>query len=142
MLTARTLLVGFGVALVLIVLLPSDNHQALGLLPKLARWAASFGVPYRFAFHGIEFSANIAMFVPFGVLVPLAIGSLRVGVLVVTVCAGFALSACIEIAQKFIPGRVSDPRDLLANTLGALLGVLLLLGYWRLRRRAAHNQPA
>jgi len=31
----------------------------------------------------------------------------------------------IETVQKAIPGRVSDDRDIAANTLGAVIGVLL-----------------
>ncbi|MBN9612937.1 MAG: VanZ family protein, partial [Actinobacteria bacterium] len=78
---------------------------------------------YRF----IEFAANIVLFVPVGVLVPLAIGSLRPRVLLLAVLVGFAVSFGIEFAQTAIPGRVSDPRDVLSNTLGAAAGVVLLL---------------
>ena len=37
----------------------------------------------------------------------------------------FLLTAFIETAQRGIPGRVSDPRDVLANTLGGIAGVVL-----------------
>jgi VanZ family protein len=38
-----------------------------------------------------------------------------------------ALTVGIESAQLGIPGRVPDERDLLANTVGGVLGVLVAL---------------
>jgi glycopeptide antibiotics resistance protein len=68
------------------------------------------------------------MFVPFGVLV---------GLLLVrrwlVVALGCALSVAIETSQAlFLPTRVADPRDVVMNTLGAALGVLLV-SWWRRR---------
>ncbi len=40
---------------------------------------------------------------------------------------GFALSLLLELAQAYLPGRVSSPVDLLANTLGAVAGAALSL---------------
>jgi len=40
-----------------------------------------------------------------------------------TICV--ALSAIAEFLQRFIPGRVSSPQDLLLNCLGALFAFLL-----------------
>ncbi len=37
------------------------------------------------------------------------------------------LSSGIEFTQLYIPGRVSDVRDLASNSLGALIGVLVAL---------------
>lgn len=68
-----------------------------------------------------EFVANVVLFVPWGALALLALGARRW--MLVAVGAG-ALTLAIEIAQ--IPlARISDPRDLLANALGALLGIVL-----------------
>ena len=39
--------------------------------------------------------------------------------------ASFAMTTFIEIAQRSIPGRVPDERDLMANGLGAVIGVLI-----------------
>ena len=36
-----------------------------------------------------------------------------------------ALTCAIEFTQLFLPGRFSDVRDILANSLGALLGVIV-----------------
>jgi glycopeptide antibiotics resistance protein len=40
--------------------------------------------------------------------------------------AGFGFSAAIELAQHLIPGRVSDPGDVLMNGSGALIGAALV----------------
>ena len=41
---------------------------------------------------------------------------------------GLATSAAIELAQAaFLDTRVADPRDLVSNTLGAVVGMLLML---------------
>lgn len=84
------------------------------------------------SFDRFEFSANIAMFAPLGLLLTLWWGRRRgwYGVL-----AGLAVSVTIEVAQRGIPGRVSDPRDIASNTLGALLGVVAGLVAWRLQER-------
>lgn len=70
----------------------------------------------------LEFLANIALFVPVGMFLLLLFGT-RLWWVALT--ASFAMTAFIEFAQRSIPGRVPDERDLLANGLGALIGVLI-----------------
>lgn len=72
----------------------------------------------------IEFAANVAMFVPIGVLLLLLMGRRQWWIAMLT---GALLSLAIEIAQIFIPGRVSDVRDLESNSLGTVIGVLAAL---------------
>lgn len=84
----------------------------------------------------VEFLANIGLFVPVGVFMMLLFGS-RLWWL--AVAGSVALTAAIETAQRSIPGRVSDPRDLVANSAGAGVGivvalVLMLPGTLRRRR--------
>ena len=45
----------------------------------------------------------------------------------VAVAGSVALTVAIETAQRSIPGRVSDPRDVVANSAGAVIGVALAL---------------
>lgn len=71
-----------------------------------------------------EFLANIAMFVPIGMFLLLLFGA---GGWWLAGIGSFALTAMIEIAQQQIPGRVSDERDLVANTLGGLIGIVIAL---------------
>jgi VanZ family protein len=68
-----------------------------------------------------EFVANILLFVPLGLLLRLA--APRGGWVGATVI-GAVVSVAIEVLQVWTP-RVSDPRDIVANTLGALAGALL-----------------
>jgi glycopeptide antibiotics resistance protein len=68
-----------------------------------------------------EFIANILLFVPLGLL--LRLGIPRTGWLG-TVLVGASVSGAIEVLQMWSP-RVSDPRDVVANTLGGLIGALL-----------------
>lgn len=77
-----------------------------------------------------EFAANVAMFVPVGVLFAMLAGPRRWPLAVVG--AG-AVSLAIELAQIPIADRISDPRDLLANTGGAAIGVALAGVGWLVR---------
>ena len=85
----------------------------------------------------VEFAANVAMFVPIGVLLLLLAGRRWWWM---AALAGVLLSTSIEYAQLFVPGRVSDVRDLVSNSIGTFAGVLVaLLLTWpeTVRRRAA-----
>jgi glycopeptide antibiotics resistance protein len=88
-------------------------------------------------YNTLEFGMNVLMFVPIGLFFLLLFGR-RLWWL--SVLFGVALTIGIESAQQFMPTRVSDARDILANSSGALLGVLvgLVLTYGKARRiRAA-----
>ena len=95
----------------------------------------------------LEFLANIALFVPVGMFLMLLFGT---RLWWVALAASFAMTTAIEVAQRSIPGRVPDERDLIANGLGAIIGVLIALvltapaALRRRRRRrakAAHAEP-
>ena len=79
-----------------------------------------------------EFSANVLLFVPMGVLFVLLLGAWRWWL---AVAIGVVATLVIEFVQLFLPERVSDPRDLLANTLGTVLGVALVALVRRRRSR-------
>ncbi|MFT4262894.1 MAG: VanZ family protein [Nocardioides sp.] len=72
----------------------------------------------------LEFLANIGLFVPIGMFLLLLFGA---GGWWAAALASFAMTAGIEYAQHYIPGRVPDDRDLVANGAGALLGILVAL---------------
>lgn len=95
----------------------------------------------------LEFLANIALFVPIGVFLLLLFGA---GGWWVAAIGSFAMTAFIETVQQQIPGRVSDDRDLVANTIGALIGIAIALVLTmpatlrrrrRRRRERARAQP-
>jgi glycopeptide antibiotics resistance protein len=72
----------------------------------------------------LEFLANIALFVPIGVFLLLLFGA---GGWWLAAIGSFAMTAVIETLQRQIPGRVSDDRDVLANGIGALIGIAIAL---------------
>lgn len=72
----------------------------------------------------LEFLANIGLFVPVGVFFLLLFGA---GGWWLAGIASFGMTVVIETVQQQIPGRVSDERDLVANTLGALIGIAIAL---------------
>ncbi|MBX9718279.1 MAG: VanZ family protein [Microbacteriaceae bacterium] len=67
----------------------------------------------------IEIIFNIALFVPIGYFAA-TLGRSRVVLL-----APFALTTAIELAQLVLPDRASDPRDLVANSVGAVIGMVI-----------------
>lgn len=72
----------------------------------------------------LEFLANIGLFVPIGMFLLLFFGA---GGWWLAGLGSFATTALIETLQRQIPGRVPDERDLLANTIGGLIGVAVAL---------------
>lgn len=91
-----------------------------------------------------EFGLNIAMFVPIGMFLLLLFGA---GLWWLAGIMSFAMTAAIEFAQHYVPGRVPDDRDLVANTVGALIGIVVALVLTlpatlrRRRRRATATAP-
>lgn len=90
----------------------------------------------------LEFLANVGLFVPVGMFFLLLFGA---GGWWMAVAGSVAITSFIETLQYQIPGRVPDDRDIVANTLGALIGVVLALlltlpaTLRRSRRRAAER---
>jgi VanZ family protein len=76
-----------------------------------------------------DIAINILGFMPFGFIVychrRLARPDGRVRNVVWAVCAGATISLAIELTQVWLPNRSSSATDLLCNTLGTFLGVLL-----------------
>jgi glycopeptide antibiotics resistance protein len=66
---------------------------------------------------------NLFMLTPFVYLAKLVLPQVKLTKLFL---CGVVLSLTIEIFQIFIPGRVSDPIDFLANSAGILLGIFLV----------------
>lgn len=83
-----------------------------------------------------EFAGNIALFVPWGILALVVIGERRWWL---AAGLGVALTLAIELAQIPLP-RISDPRDLVANTLGVLVGIGIASAVRRARTMPATVQ--
>ena len=92
---------------------PVEGYDVLSLSTWLSAGTWSTGRPQ-------EFLANILMFVPLGMLVRLGVPRLT---WVFAALVGAAVSVAIEVLQVGSV-RVSDPRDLVANTLGAVVGAV------------------
>lgn len=87
----------------------------------------------------LEFIANVAMFLPLGLFLVLLLGR-RLWWLCILFSIGLTL--VLEFAQQFLPSRVSDPRDLVANSIGATLGVLIALAVTAAKARRIRNERA
>jgi len=76
-----------------------------------------------------SFVLNVIMLIPFGIYLPLLNG--KVGSAKKAAMNGFFLSLSIEVLQLTIEvtlgsGRIADINDLIANTLGAAVGFLII----------------
>lgn len=108
---------------------PKSSQQSVWKRINAGSEAASAG---RVDFHYAEMLANIALFLPFGVLAVLAFR--RVPVL----AASAALSGAIEIAQvSWLPSRDGTLRDVALNVIGAVVGA----GVARVSLRAGGSSP-
>jgi len=99
---------------------PDQQELIYRLLDALHRRGYAESLDYS----RLEFLANIGLFVPIGMFLLLLFGA---GGWWVAAIGSFAMTAFIEKAQQYIPGRVSDERDLVANTAGALIGIVVAL---------------
>ncbi|MFC4245271.1 VanZ family protein [Gryllotalpicola reticulitermitis] len=115
------LLGAYSVVVLLITMspIPVDRRYRNAISTVLAI-AHRHGVPEWFGYLPLEFTTNIAMFVPLGFLLALALPrSLWWTVLLITP----AFSAGIELTQgAFLPQRVADIGDVVANGIGGWLG--------------------
>ena len=66
---------------------------------------------------------NLFMLTPFVYLAKLVFPKVK---LLILFLSGVFISLAIELSQIFIPGRVSDPVDFLANSASVLLGIFLV----------------
>ncbi len=90
------------------------------LLDVFSRYRLTDWIGYSF----LEFWANVAMFVPVGLFFLLLLGRRRWWL---AIALGVLLTLGIEFVQQYLPDRVSDPRDILANAVGAFAGVMAAL---------------
>jgi len=132
------------VAVGFIVWSPQPDAGAFtGVVAIAARWLEALGLPFEPTYIVLEFLANIALFVPFGILALTAFRWMRVWS---ATAAGFFTSCLIEGVQLFLPTRFSTISDLVANTAGALIGALLVAGWRRRQGRrelsAAASRPS
>lgn len=125
--------VGYLAVVAWLTLSPQAPDQRDGPLWQFALFLDRYPATQWLTFNDLEFVANIALFVPVGLFFVLLVGIrqwwLAFGLAVV-------LTAGIEWVQQFIPSRVSDARDIVSNSLGAAIGVVITLTVAAARQRA------
>ena len=88
-------------------------------------------------FSTVEFLANIALFVPFGLFFVLLLGRRQWWL---AILLSIATTVGIEFTQQFIGGRVSDMRDIVANSVGGAVGAILALVLTHAKARRIRNE--
>jgi glycopeptide antibiotics resistance protein len=133
---ARVVLAGYVLVVAVLTLPPVIEPWLLASLTRLTARLSGSTAPHTVRF--VEPGLNVALFVPLALLLCWALPRLgRWSVWVVCVLG----SAAIELTQfLFLPGRDGTLRDVVTNSTGAALGVLL---HWVLsrpwRRRSAQS---
>lgn len=120
------LALAYGTFLAFVVLWPSPiDEPVASLLARAIQELHERGVPAFVDYDFIEFTANIALFVPVGLLLGLAI---PVRWCVLAIALGPTLSAGIEAVQsQLLDARYATVSDVVANSMGSTTGVLLAL---------------
>lgn len=126
----------YAAAVALVVLSPISYSD---IVHAIAAWLEGTLHLSGFGSGWVEFTANVLMFLPLGLLLALFFRRAWSGVVLAVV-----LSVAVEIAQIVIPSRQPSLRDILANALGAALGGFLawLVVLGRDRRRARATDAA
>jgi glycopeptide antibiotics resistance protein len=135
------LLIGYLMTVALVVLWPTPvDRDASGTILQVLAKLHAFGAPDWIDYNFVETSANIVMFVPIGLLGGTL---LRTGYRWIAVPAAFSVSFLIELVQDtFLPGRFGTMQDVLANTHGAALGLVVLYAFLEYRRIAKEDAAA
>lgn len=117
-------LAGYVVALVLVLGWPTPVDARFdGTLFRLLGWLHDAGLPRWIGYDQVEFTANIVLFVPVGLLLAL---ELRRRPWWAAALAGFGLSVLAELAQYLLrPDRFATALDVVANTTGAVVGAAI-----------------
>lgn len=135
----RILFAAYLIAVGFLVWLPAPEAvEVTGIIATIARWLGEFGLAFEPTYVVLEIAANVALFVPFGILTMTAYRSMRVWS---TTAAALATSAVIEGVQLMLPSRFSTVSDLIANSAGGLIGAAVV-ALWRRRVSAAARRPS
>ena len=132
------MLVVYALGVVAVLAWPTPvDAPAAGPLAVLTRRLAAHGFGW-VSYSVIEFSANVALFIPIGALVTLTGPRLRWWHVVGSVAV---LASLAEIAQSTLrPERFGTVQDVVANTAGAAVG-FIVARYFLTRRSAPQATP-
>ena len=131
------ILVLYLVVLAFVVLWPTPVDKDAGRhLTHTLAWLYAHGIPRWFSYPLLEWLSNVAMFLPFGFLVA---EMLERGAWWKATIAGLAFSTAIEMIQfLFFVQRTASVLDVLANTLGALVGAAAFMVFAKIRHKHAN----
>ena len=101
-------------------ILESGNPSAIA---EYLQTHANFFYKILYADTHLVVIGNLFMLTPFVYLAKLVFPQVK---LITLFLSGVFISLTIELSQVFIPGRVSDPVDFLANSASVLLGIFLV----------------
>jgi len=123
---SAALLALYGAVVALAVFWPTPiDRDYRGSIIRVLEVLHRYGIPDWFGYAALEFTANIAMFVPLGFLIFYVLPRSRWW-LALVICP--ALSILIEITQGVaLAQRFASIGDVVANSLGGLVGALLAL---------------
>lgn len=135
----RTLLaIGYALFIAYVSLSPFSDWREQGL-----EFVEVLHQPLLLTFTPFDAAINVLAYIPFGLLVTLALRA-RCGVvlsLIGGLLCGVLLSAGMEFLQMYLPSRTSSNMDLLTNSAGTLIGVILAVSIssWSwLRQQLSH----
>lgn len=121
----------YALFVLIVTMMPTPVDQGLEpVITRLLELLRRYGVPDWFGYNKLEFGANIAMFIPIGFLLGLALPQ-RVWWLALLVAPAF--SVAIEVTQgMMLESRVGTALDVIANSAGGWIGVLLAFALRRI----------
>ena len=138
--------VAYATALAIVLLWPVhvDGEGGLFRFDPILNLLARFGIPIWASYPIVEFVGNAALFLPLGVLWALAtdrwpaiLRILTAGVLATLISAGAE-----TVQGRLLADRTMDPRDILANAVGAAIGATAtVLAVRAVRRRDEPDRP-
>jgi len=138
---ARVMLVPYAIAVALIVWLPATAaSKVTGIVFRFARYVSEHsGISLTTSYAVFEFLANIALFVPLGLLLVAAWPRSNAWVVLLL---GYSASATIELVQTMLPSRYPTLSDVVANTVGTAIGCLAIRLFVQRHPAPRRVQPA
>ncbi|WP_158437799.1 VanZ family protein [Naasia lichenicola] len=129
------LLAAYVVIVIAMTLTPTAPDRPIAIqLRRIIQELQERGLPAFIGYPVFEFTANVLMFLPLGLLIALLLPR---HLWWAAIICGAWTSSFIEFSQLLLlPGRVASIGDIIANSLGALLGALLAVAV----RRAVHRR--
>ena len=131
------IILGAYVALLAVVgFFPSPVDRPIDApLSRIIQWCGQHGLGF-ISYAHVEFGANIALFVPLGMLIAMLFGPRRWWRAPV-IC--FVATVIIELGQRvLLPQRVASISDVIANTIGGILGTLVAVAIIATAARNRH----